>query len=234
MTLPVVYMQVDCLLAAKACLCPCGRPWLAARKLAAAEMTRVHQQIRGGGKQAGSCRRKKKGRKKERKRMGRSWAWGGKLQLSQWFTTVVSKSLLRETCILDGIQGFTLHTLLGWYFLCFKRKVTFGHKLHYEIIVTFGEISLNLRQTNWNVVINNVNVVVDELPSQRTVYTCLIIDMWTRRRRPWCHPSKMVCFQWNWRQKFSTLLWTPLACWKRLSESYATHASSCLECEKWP
>ena len=41
----------------------------------------------------------------------------------------------------------------------------FGHKLRYEIKVMFGEISLKLRQTNWDIVINNVNVVVDELPS---------------------------------------------------------------------
>ena len=40
----------------------------------------------------------------------------------------------------------------------------FGHKMHYEIKVTFGEISLKLCQTNWNVAINNV-VVVDDLPS---------------------------------------------------------------------
>jgi hypothetical protein len=30
----------------------------------------------------------------------------------------------------------------------------------------FDEISLKLRQTNWYVAQNNVNVVVDELPSQ--------------------------------------------------------------------
>jgi hypothetical protein len=41
----------------------------------------------------------------------------------------------------------------------------------------FGEISLKLRQTNWNVGRNNINVVVDELPSQITVYTCLTIDI---------------------------------------------------------
>jgi hypothetical protein len=51
--------------------------------------------------------------------------------------------------------------------------------LRYEIKVTFGEISLELRQTNWNVTIINVNVVVDELPSQTTIYTSLIIDSWT-------------------------------------------------------
>ena len=60
-----------CLLAAKACLCPCGRPWLAARKLAAAEMTRVHQQIRGGG-----SRRKKERKKKRKERDGKELAPG--------------------------------------------------------------------------------------------------------------------------------------------------------------
>ena len=61
------------------------------------------------------------------------------------------------------------------YSLHFKSKVTFVHKLHYEIKVTFGEISLKLCQTNWNVARNNANVVVDELPSQITIYTCLNI-----------------------------------------------------------
>jgi hypothetical protein len=61
----------------------------------------------------------------------------------------------------------------------FKVKVTFGHKLHYKIKARFGEISLKLRQTNWSVAINNVNVVHDQLPSQIIVYTCLTIDIWT-------------------------------------------------------
>ena len=52
----------------------------------------------------------------------------------------------------------------------------------FKIKVTFGGISLKLRQTNWNVAKINVNVVVDELPSQTTVYTCLVIDIWTQRR----------------------------------------------------
>jgi hypothetical protein len=52
--------------------------------------------------------------------------------------------------------------------LCFKTKVTFGHNLRYETKGTFGEISLKLRQTNWNVARDNVNVVADELPSQST------------------------------------------------------------------
>ena len=76
-----------------------------------------------------------------------------------------------------------------------KFKVMFGHKLRYEIKVTFGEISLKLCQMNWNVVRNNVNVVVDELPSQITVQNSLIIDIWTRWHQHmstrfyalWCH-----------------------------------------------
>ena len=52
-----------------------------------------------------------------------------------------------------------------WYSLRFKIKVTFGEFLH------------KLRQTNWNVARNIVSVVVDELPSQRTVYTCSTIDI---------------------------------------------------------
>ena len=129
------------------------------------------------------------------------------------------------------------------YTLCFKLKVTFGHKLRYETKISFGEISLKLRQTNWNVAKNYINVVVDELPSQITVYTCLTIDIWTRQH--WCtstqfyalhcHLPKLVGFQWKWCQKFLTLLWTPLARQKALSESYATHAVSCLKkCKKWP
>jgi hypothetical protein len=57
------------------------------------------------------------------------------------------------------------------YSLCFKIKITFGHKLVYETKVAFGEKNFKLRQTNWNVARNNVNVVVDELLSQITIYT---------------------------------------------------------------
>ena len=64
----------------------------------------------------------------------------------------------------------------------------------------FGEVSLKFHQTNWYGAKNNVNVVVDELPSQIIVYTCLTIDIWTQRRRRTstqfcvlrCHPPKMV------------------------------------------
>jgi hypothetical protein len=77
---------------------------------------------------------------------------------------------------------------------------------------------------------------VDELPSQKIiVYTCLAIDVWTSGRwrtstqfyALWCHLLKLADFQWNWRQKFLTLLWTPLAHRKTLSESYATHIVLC-------
>ena len=121
-----------------------------------------------------------------------------------------------------------LSDLFASYSLCFKIKVMFAHKL-------FGEISLKLCQTNWNVAKSNVNVVVGELPSQIMVYTCLTIDIWTwwRRRTSTrfyvlrCHPPKMAGFQWNWWQKFLTLLWTPPACRKVLSESYTMHVVSC-------
>jgi hypothetical protein len=97
----------------------------------------------------------------------------------------------------------------------------------YEIKVMFGEISLKLRQMNWNVARNNVSVVADKIPNQMTIYTCLIIDIWTRWRQrtsmrfytPWCHLPKMLGFQWNWHQKFLTLLRTPLARRNALSES---------------
>jgi hypothetical protein len=111
----------------------------------------------------------------------------------------------------------------------------FGHKSRYEIKVTFGEISLKLCQTNWNVARINVNVVVDELPSQITIFTCLTIDIRTQRRRRtstlfyvlWCHPHKIVGFQTNWCQKLSILLWAPLARQKVLSKNYAMHTVSC-------
>jgi hypothetical protein len=70
-----------------------------------------------------------------------------------------------------GVIRLVLHALqllLVKYSLRFKTKVTFGHNLRYETKGTFGEISLKLRQTNWNVARNNVNVVADELPSQST------------------------------------------------------------------
>ena len=78
------------------------------------------------------------------------------------------------------------------------------YSLRYKMKVMFGEISLKLRQMNWNVVRNNVSDVFDELPSQIIIlYTCLTIDIWTRQRgctstwfyALWCHLPKMVGFQ---------------------------------------
>ena len=115
------------------------------------------------------------------------------------------------------------------------ERASHSYSLYFKINFTFGEISLKLLQTNWDVAIIKVNVVVDELPSSIIVYTCLTIDIWTRRRQrtsTWfyalrCHPPKMAGFQWNWCQKISTLIWTPLARWKALSEGYAMHIVSC-------
>ena len=42
--------------------------------------------------------------------------------------------------------------------------------MRYEIKIMFGEFFLKLRQTNWNVAINNLNDVVDELPSQNNLH----------------------------------------------------------------
>ena len=92
------------------------------------------------------------------------------------------------------------------------------------IKVTFGKFYLKLCQMNWIVAKSNVNGVVDELPSQKTIYTCLTINIWTRRcwhASTWFyalrgHPSKWWHQKWNRHQKFFTLLWTPLACRKCL------------------
>jgi hypothetical protein len=46
------------------------------------------------------------------------------------------------------------------YSLRFKIKVMYGHKSRYGIKVTFGGISLKLRQTNWNVARNNVKLLL--------------------------------------------------------------------------
>jgi hypothetical protein len=54
--------------------------------------------------------------------------------------------------------------------------------LRFKIKVTFGENFPKLHQTNWNVARNNVNVVVDELRSQITIYTCLTTGIWIQRR----------------------------------------------------
>ena len=77
------------------------------------------------------------------------------------------------------------------YSLRFKIKVTLGHKMRYEIKVTFGENSLKLRQTNWKVVIFNVNVVVDELSSQITVY--ILFNNWYLESTASKHINAVLC-----------------------------------------
>ena len=77
------------------------------------------------------------------------------------------------------------------YSLRFKIKVTLGHKMRYEIKVTFGENSLKLRQTNWKVVIFNVNVVVDELSSQITVY--ILFNNWYLESTASKHINTVLC-----------------------------------------
>ena len=172
--------------------------------------------------------------------------WEGHTTLScplpPWGPPPKKKKKKKKKCCKMVNNVSTCNLISFKYSLRFKVKVTFGHRLRYEIKVTFGEIFLKLRQMNWNVAINNVNVVVDELPSQIIVDTCFTIDIWTQRRRCTstrfyalrCHPPKMAGFQWNWRHKFSTLLWTPLARRKALSESFATRAVSCIKCKNWP
>jgi hypothetical protein len=65
----------------------------------------------------------------------------------------------------------------------FQNKSYFWTQTALRNKVTFGEISLKLCETYWNVATINVNVVVDELPSQITIYTCSMTDIWTPRCR---------------------------------------------------
>ena len=97
------------------------------------------------------------------------WRFWGKfcLEWSQLALDHFSKHCVNPSRTPSPIYGH-IHKLYGLhksYSPHFKIKVTFGHMLRYEIKVTFGEIYLKLCQMNWNVAINNVNVVVDELPS---------------------------------------------------------------------
>ena len=98
-------------------------------------------------------------------------------------------------------MSFTLFEVLK--LVTHLSKAKSRYSLRFKIKVTFGEVSLKLCQTNWNVALNNVNVVANELPSQITIYTCLIIDIRNRWRRCTstrfytlqCHPPKMMGFQ---------------------------------------
>ena len=80
----------------------------------------------------------------------------------------------------DDVFGLHAHKPIHFGASQYPRK---QYSLCFQIKITFSEISLKVRQTNWNVAKNNVNVVVDGLPSQITIYTCLSIDIWSQRRR---------------------------------------------------
>ena len=63
-----------------------------------------------------------------------------------------------------------------------KLHLDIQNKLRYKTKATIGKMFFKLRQMIWNVGINYVNIVVDELSSQIRVYTCLTIDIWTQQR----------------------------------------------------
>ena len=118
--------------------------------------------------------------------------------------SIDSNQLTCKTCI--HVSSLSIPLILDYkisndcYSLCFKIKVTFRHKLHYDN--TLGENFLKLCQTSWRLARNNVNVVANEPSSQATIYTCLTSDSWTRRRRCTstrfyalrCHLPKMAGF----------------------------------------
>jgi hypothetical protein len=66
-------------------------------------------------------------------------------------------------------------------------------------LVNFSQTSPNKLECCQKQCKNNVNVVAAKLPCQMIVYTCLTIDIWTRRRRRTsmrlyalrCHPPKI-------------------------------------------
>ena len=95
------------------------------------------------------------------------------------------------------------HSRWGWGTDQEETLASFGfNKLlpPFQNKVTFGENSLKLHQTSWNVARNNVNVGVDELPSQITIYTCITIDIWTRQR--WRTSTRFYalrCHRPKWR-----------------------------------
>jgi hypothetical protein len=81
-----------------------------------------------------------------------------------------------QACGLNSLIAVTIaQRVESFYSLRSKMKVMFGSKLRYEIKGTFGETSLKLRPTYWNVARIGVNVVDDELLSHTTIYTCSII-----------------------------------------------------------
>ena len=125
---------------------------------------------------------------------------------------------------------------LSYYSFHFKIKVVFGHKPRCKPKVTFGEISLKLCQTKWNVARNqckccwwwtiesnnSLNLFNDwYLDSTASTHINAVLCALVPSARKWRASIE------NWRQKFLTLLWTPLARQKALNESYAMHAILC-------
>ena len=106
------------------------------------------------------------------------------------------------------------------YSLRFKIKITFGHKLRYVINVQFGKISLKLRQTNWNVAKNDVNVVADELSTQIIIYTWYLdstVSMHINAVYGASVPSAQIGgLPVKLASEVSILLWTPWLVGKRL------------------
>ena len=98
----------------------------------------------------------------------------------------------------------------------------------------FGEFFLKLRQTNWNVAINNLNDVVDELPSQNNLH---LFNNWYLESTALTHINTVLCvlvpfaqnggFSVKLALKIFDFTTNTLAYRKALSESYATYAISC-------
>jgi hypothetical protein len=109
-----------------------------------------------------------------------------------------------------------------------------------EIKVMFDEISLKLRQMNWNVIKNNANVVADELPSQLMICTCLTSDIWTQRCRCRstrfcalrCHPPKLASFQWIGAKSFRLYYGHPKLAGKCLVRAIQ-RTQFCAKCAKY-
>jgi hypothetical protein len=79
-----------------------------------------------------------------------------------------------------------------------KQKLRLDIILRFKTKDTFGEISLKLRQMNWNVARNNVNVVASELPSQSTNNLHLFNNWYLTQPKPE-HQRGLMCVICQWR-----------------------------------
>ena len=78
------------------------------------------------------------------------------------------------------------------------KQCVIKYSLFFKIKVTFGEISLKLRQTNWNVARIDVNVVDDQLPSQSTNNLHLFNNWYLTQPKPE-HQRGLMCVICQWR-----------------------------------